>query len=95
MSRTFKHIRLFRLKKNWAVYQALDWKERMLSLNNPETMPYPDETKSVKGRSNWANKKRVTRRMRHKAKDALRHDDYDRVYRKWDGNRKIKTGYGS
>lgn len=42
----------------------------------------------------WLTNKKVTdRRLRHKAKDALRHGNYERVYRKWNGRKKIKTGY--
>lgn len=101
MSRSRTHVRKYKLKRLKADYFERDdpfwywW-----------GMPPRDYLQGVEHilrgnyeRRGWANtgkrvKRAINRRVRHKAKDALRHRNPERMFRKWNGGRKVKTGYG-
>lgn len=94
MSDTFKDQRKYRQKAVWRKWEPVGWlqyhPEYTQEMAENDLWDYKNQ-----GRVRWGGvrKRAFDRRLRHQIKNAIRHGDFDRVFRKWNGSRKIKTGY--
>lgn len=95
MSKTRKDQRLHLQRVAWQTFNATPYTDLNEAAARREALDAAYDRLGVYTlpRGAWAGKAAINRRLRHVSKDAIRHGNPDAAFTKWNGARKVKTGY--